>query len=214
LKSSSKIRPKNKGPSFASERDELRIGRRKSTRQKEKNVTLIPPVSEHEHLRGNLDAPIILVHYGDFECPYSGAAYWAVKEVVEHLGEQLCYVFRPFPLHDIHPHAMHAAEAAEAAAAQNRFWPMYELLFENQEELGAEEIVSYANQAGLDEARFAEELKARVHHESVLRSIAGGRKNGVKGTPTFFINGVFHGNREGLWDAEALLEAIENTHSG
>jgi protein-disulfide isomerase len=108
---------------------------------------------------------------------------------------------------------MHAAEAAEAAAMQNRFWPMYELLFENQEELGAEEIVSYANQAGLDEARLVEELKTRAHHERVLKSIAGGRQSGVKGTPTFFINGVFHGNREGLWDAEALLEAIENTRS-
>src|SRR4028118_1056687 len=104
-----------------------------------------------------MDAPIVLVQYGDFECPYSGAAYWAVKEVQETLGEQLCYVFRQFPLHDIHPHAMHAAEAAEAAAAENRFWPMYELLFENQEELGVDKIINYATQAGLDEERLVQE---------------------------------------------------------
>jgi protein-disulfide isomerase len=106
---------------------------------------------------------------------------------------------------------MPAAEAAEAAAAQNRFWPMYELLFENQENLSASSMVDYARQAGLDEERFVQELRGRTHHERVLQSIEGGKKNGVKGTPTFFINGTFHGNREGLWDAEALMEAIQQS---
>lgn len=174
-------------------------------------MSLIPPPGAQDHHVGNLDAPIVLVQYGDFECPYSGAAYWAIQEVRENLGEQLCYIFRQFPLHDIHPHAMPAAEAAEAAAAQNRFWPMYELLFENQENLSASAMVGYARQAGLDEERFVQELRGRTHHERVLQSIAGGKKNGVKGTPTFFINGTFHGNREGLWDAEALMEAIQNS---
>jgi protein-disulfide isomerase len=174
-------------------------------------MSLTPPPSAQDHHVGSLDAPIVLVQYGDFECPYSGAAYWAVQEVRESLGEQLCYIFRQFPLQDIHPHAMSAAEAAEAAAAQNRFWPFYELLFENQDDLSASSMVGYARQAGLDEERFVQELRGRIHHEHVLRSIAGGKKNGVKGTPTFFINGTFHGNREGLWDAEALMDVIVNS---
>jgi protein-disulfide isomerase len=174
-------------------------------------MSLTPSPNPQDHHVGNLDAPVILVQYGDFECPYSGSAYWAVQEMRENLGEQLCYIFRQFPLHDIHPHAMHAAEAVEAAAAQNRFWPMYELLFENQENLSADSLMSYANTAGLDEERFVQELRAHTYHERVLQSIAGGRKSGVHGTPTFFINGTFHGNREGLWDAEALMEAIQSS---
>ncbi len=176
-------------------------------------MSSLPPVNPLDHVQGNLEAPIVLVHYGDFECPYSGAAFAAVQEVQSQLGEQLCYVFRQFPLHDIHPHALTAAEAAEAAAAQDSFWPMYELLFLNQEALSGSALVRYAREASLDEAQFVEELRAHTHRENVMKSVASARQIGVRGTPTFFINGIFHGNREGLWDVEALLEAIEEARA-
>jgi protein-disulfide isomerase len=176
-------------------------------------MQLSSPVNEHDYVQGSADAPITLVQYGDFECPYSGAAYGAVKDVQQELGERLCYVFRQFPLHDIHPHAMRAAEAAEAAAAQGKFWPMYNLLFENQEELGDAALLEYARRAGLDEERFSHDVQTRAHHEQILRSIAGGKKSGAHGTPTFFINGRFFDNSAGLWDVDALLSAIKDITS-
>jgi protein-disulfide isomerase len=176
-------------------------------------MSQLPPVDPQDHHQGNLHAPLILIQYGDFECPYSGAAYGAVKQVQEMLGDQLCYVFRPFPLHDIHPHALHAAQAAEVAATQNRFWTMYDLLFQNQDALSERHLINYARQSGLDEANFLDEMKLPRHRERVEQSINSGRQSGVKGTPTFFINGIFHGNREGLWDADALLEAIEQSRN-
>jgi protein-disulfide isomerase len=174
-------------------------------------MTLTLPVGEQDHSQGRTDAPIVLIQYGDFECPYSGAAYPAIKEAQEQLGERLLYVFRQFPLHDIHRHAMQASEAAEIAAAQGQFWPMHDLLFENQEALGMSDLERYAEQIGLDVERFRDDMQTHAHRERILQSIESGKQSGARGTPTFFINGVFHDNREGLWDAKALLAAIEET---
>jgi protein-disulfide isomerase len=174
-------------------------------------MALTRAVDSNDHVQGSLEAPIVLVQYGDFECPYSGAAYPAVQEVQAQQGDQLCYVFRQFPLYDIHPHSLHAAEAAEAAAAQDRFWPMYELLFQNQHALQNRDLLRYAEEAGLDIDQFKADMSGHTHLERVKQSIENGQHSKVHGTPTFFINGEFHGNREGLWDADALLEAIENT---
>ena len=115
-------------------------------------------VSERDHIQGPATAAITLVEYGDYECPYCGEAYPIVRQLQEELGERLRFVFRNFPLTTAHPHAQNAAEAAETAAGQGRFWEMHDLLFENQEELDEEDLISYASKLGLDVARFKTEL--------------------------------------------------------
>jgi protein-disulfide isomerase len=174
-------------------------------------MTLHPPVNERDHSQGTSDAPITLVHYGDFECPYSAAARVAVKKAQDLLQGQVRYVFRPFPLFDIHPHALTAAEAAEAAAAQGKFWEMYDLLFVNQDHLEPKDLAYYAKHLGLELARFEKDMDEHRYLEAIQASIENGKRGGAHGTPTFFINGQFFDNRMGLWDVSTLLEAIETT---
>lgn len=176
-------------------------------------MALKPEVSAKDYSQGDANAQWTLVQYGDFECPYSGAAFGAIQEVRAKLGDKLRYVFRPFPLPDVHPHALHAAAAAEAAASQDLFWPMHDILFQNQDALTDADLTSYARQIGLDEKKFAMEMKDQTNRDRLHQSVQEGRKNGVHGTPTLFINGEFHDNDEGLWDANALLQAIENAAS-
>src|SRR5262245_24887908 len=112
------------------------------------------PMPDRDHIQGPADAPIMLLEYGDYECPYCGEAYPVVKAIQQRLGKRLCFAFRNFPLADSHPHAEHAAEAAEAADAQGRFWEMHELLFENQDALEDEDLARYAAELGLDAQRL------------------------------------------------------------
>ncbi len=168
-------------------------------------ATLTPPVSERDHAQGPADAPLTLVEYGDYECPYCGRAYPIVKYVQEQLGAKLRFVFRNFPLRELHPHAQHAAEAAEAAGGQGRFWEMHDHLFEHQRRLSDRHLIEYASRLRLDVERFDRELTQHVHAPRVRADFSSGVRSGVNGTPTFFINGVRH---DGSWDAEALLEAL------
>lgn len=124
------------------------------------------------------------------------------------MGGSLCVVFRPFPLDDIHPHALRAALAAEAAARQGQFWPMHDRLFENQEQLEDSDLLAYARDLELDEAKFRLDISDAALEQSIRASIVGGRASGVHGTPTFWINGRFHDNREGLWKPDHLVAAI------
>jgi protein-disulfide isomerase len=172
-------------------------------------MTLHSPVSSADHTQGDLNSPLIIVHYGDFECPFSAAAADLMLEVQEQLKDQLLYVFRPFPLADIHPNALRAAEAAETAATQGKFWPMYELLFTNQDQLSVPFLRACAERLGLDMERFDRELHEGTHREAIRKSVESGRASGAHGTPTFFINGKFFDNRLGLWEAETMFEAIE-----
>jgi protein-disulfide isomerase len=167
--------------------------------------TLTPPVSERDHVIGTRTAPVTLVEYGDYECPYCGAAHPVVKEVRRRLGSGLRFAFRHFPLTRVHPHAEHAAEAAEAAGAQGKFWPMHDLLFEHQNALDDEDLLVYAASLGLDLDRFASELELGVHAPRVREDFLSGVRSGVNGTPTFFINGRRH---EGASDVQTLLAAI------
>jgi protein-disulfide isomerase len=173
----------------------------------EGEAVLSMPVSEdRDHIQGPADAPVTLVEYGDYECPYCGAAYPIVKEVQDRMGERLRFVFRNFPITTSHPHAQEAAEAAEAAAAQGRFWPMHDLLFENQKNLGDRDLRAYAEQLGLDLELFDEELAGHVHAERVHKDFVSGVRSGVNGTPTFYINGVRH---DDSYEIETLLAALE-----
>jgi protein-disulfide isomerase len=169
---------------------------------------LAVPVDERrDHIQGPATAPATLVEYGDFECPYCGMAHPIVKALQERLGPNLRFVFRHFPLLTVHPHAEHAAEAAEAAVTQGKFWEMHDMLFENQQALEDEDLALYAAALNLDVPRFLAELAAHAHAERVREDLVSGIQSGVKGTPTFFINGVRH---DGSFDFESLLEAIED----
>jgi protein-disulfide isomerase len=166
---------------------------------------LVLPVSERDHVLGPPDAPATLVEYGDYECPHCGEAYPITKMVQNRMGNRLRFVYRHFPLAELHPHALTAAEAAEAAGAQGKFWPMHDLLFENQDALDDESLVSYAADLGLDAPRFVSELSERTWEPRVREDFMSGIRSGVNGTPSFFINGVRH---DGPWDADTLIEAL------
>lgn|SRR5882724_990744 len=171
---------------------------------------LSPPVGLRDHVQGLRNAPVTLVEYGDFECPYCGAAYPIIKQVQRLLGEDICFVFRHFPLTQVHPHAEGAAEASEAAGAQRRFWAMHDLLFENQQTLDSRNLVSFAEMLELDIERFVQELEARVYSQRVREDFMSGVRSGVNGTPAFFINGIRH---DGSWELAPLLAAIENARA-
>lgn len=163
------------------------------------------PVSEHDHLQGDPHGPLVLVEYADYECPYSGEADRIVKELQQELGDRLCFVFRNFPLSDKHDHAERAAEAAEAAAAQGCFWEMHDLLFENQDALGEQDLLNYAVEAGVQRSRWLRELESGHCAERVLADSRSGNESGVRGTPAFFINGARH---TGDYDLDTLLAAL------
>jgi len=169
---------------------------------------LTPPVSARDHIAGPDDAPVTLVEYGDYECPYCGMASPVVKAAQRELGGQLRFVFRNFPLAEAHPHARMAAQAAEAAAAQGRFWEMHDMLFEHQDALEAQDLVGYAKSIGLDVQQFTRELKAGTYEKRVRDDFRSGVRSGVNGTPTFFVNGARY---DGSWaNAEKFIGALRD----
>jgi protein-disulfide isomerase len=166
----------------------------------------VPVSEERDHVQGPVDAPATLVEYGDYECPYCGAAYPIVKEVQARLGERLRFVFRNFPITTSHPHAEQAAEAAEAAASQDRFWEMHDVLYENQKRLRDPDLRDYAEQLGLDLEKFDQDLAEHVHAARVREDFMSGVRSGVNGTPTFYINGARY---DDSYEADSLLAALE-----
>ncbi len=172
---------------------------------------LTPPVTERDHGRGPATAPVTLVEYGDYECPYCGTAYPVIKELRRRLGDRLRVVFRNFPRADRHPHARQAAEAAEAAAAQGKFWEMHDTLFEHFSALEDADLVRYAAALGLDVPRFERDLAEHAYAPRVEEDVRGGVRSEVNRTPTFFVNGVRH---EGFFSLPALLEAVEAAAGG
>jgi protein-disulfide isomerase len=166
---------------------------------------LRPPIGPNDHSHGVESAPVTLVEFGDYQCPFCGQAYHVVRALEQALRERLCFVFRNFPLGALHPQAALAAEAAEAAAAQGKFWPMHSLLFENQEALEPPDLLRYASRLDLDRERFADDLRAHRYRDTIRADVRSGALSGVNGTPTFFINGIRH---DGSWELDALWSAI------
>ncbi len=164
----------------------------------------VPVDPRRDHLRGPLNAPVTVVEYGDFECPYCGRAEPAVRELLADFGD-VRYVWRHLPLTDVHPHAQLAAEAAEAAAAQGAFWEMHDLLLDHQDELRPADLARYAARLGLDTTRFGKELGKRSGAARVAEDVDSADLSGVSGTPTFFINGQRH---QGAYDIAALSAAV------
>jgi Na+/H+ antiporter NhaA len=160
--------------------------------------------AERDHVRGPADAPITLVEYGDFQCPYCGQAEAVIRELLQGHGD-VQYVWRHLPLNDVHAHAELAAEAAEAAAVQGAFWQMHDLLLERQPALEPEDLMSYARELGLDHDRFVEDLERRAGAGRVAEDVDGADLSNVSGTPTFFINGRRH---YGAYDIETLTKAV------
>jgi protein-disulfide isomerase len=167
------------------------------------------PVGERDHVQGPATAPVTLVEYGDYECPYCRAAVPIVKELQELLGDQLRYVFRHFPLTGMHPHAQHAAEVAEAAAAQGKFSEMHADLFEHQEALQDDHLMQYAADLDLDAARIRRELGAHSHAGKVREDFESGVRSGARGTPTFYLDDVRY---DGIVGVRQFLAAIQEAH--
>jgi protein-disulfide isomerase len=166
---------------------------------------LLVPVNANDHIQGTADAEWTLVEYGDYQCPVCGQAYPIVKQLQEHLGDQLLFVFRNFPLREIHPNAEHAAEAAEFAAAYGSFWKMHDVLFENQEFLEDEVLIGPAGRIGLSASKLRRSLASEIYRGRIDLDFRGGIRSGVNGTPTFFINGLRHDRGFGF---ETLLRAF------
>jgi protein-disulfide isomerase len=159
------------------------------------------PVSAADHTQGPDDAPVILVEYGDYECPHCGHAYGIVKALQKKFGEQLRFVFRNFPLREAHPYAEAAAEAAEFAGAHGKFWEMHDLIYENQDALSEQLLAELAQRLRLDVKALAKALETGEFANRVKKDFVGGVRSGVNGTPTFFINGERH-------DADFELETL------
>ena len=168
---------------------------------------LTPPVSStRDHVLGPPNAPIVMVEYGDFECPFCAQAEPVLKALRRSLQTVLLFAFRHFPMAEAHPHALHAAEAAEAAGAQGKFWQMHDYLFAHQDALEDSDLVEYAAAVGCDVDRFIREMAENRYLPRVREDFLSGVRSGVNGTPTLFINGMRY---DGPRDLDSLLAAIE-----
>ncbi len=171
---------------------------------------LKPPITIIDNASGPDDALVTLVEYGDYECPNCGQAYPIIKTIQQQMKGRLRFVFRNFPLQELHPHALVAAMATEAAAQQGAFWPMHDIIFDNQEQLSDANLIRWAGQLHLDVAAF----KTAMNNDALLKKVEGDRENGIRsgvnGTPTFFINNTRY---DGSWEGDHLLHALNKVHS-
>lgn len=167
---------------------------------------LSPPLEDIDHLRGEREAPLQLVMFGDFQCPFCLGAQSILRRVRERLGDRLLFGFRHLPIPERHPLAPLAAEASEAAAAQGRFWEFHDALYANQPRLSRETILELAGEHDFDVERFTAELDSGAHRDRIARDVASAEASGATGTPTFFVNGK---RFFGAYDASSLVEALE-----
>lgn len=168
-------------------------------------ITLAVPPEPADHTLGSEHAPVTLIEYGDFECPICKVAVQTPKLLLERFPNRLRFIYRHFPLEEAHPHALMAAEAAEAAAAQGKFWPMHDLLFDHQAHLKSEDLRRYAAQAGLDLARYVAEMDDHIYLQRVREHAEGGRRSHIRATPTFFVDGIVQDISFGM---KALHDAV------
>ena len=173
-------------------------------------AALTPPVSHRDHAQGDVDAPLMLVEYGDYQCPYCGAAYPVVKRLQKALGKKLCFAFRNFPLTQAHPYALVAAEAAEAAALQRKFWEMHDFIYEHQNDLEPDVLPAWAARIGLDLKQFGTAIKQGEVTERIKEDRMSGIRSGVNGTPCFFINGARYDGAADYGSLRPVLEEFLN----
>ena len=168
-------------------------------------ITLTVPVEPTDHMLGSEHARVTVVEYGDFECPGCKVAATTPKLLLERFPSRIRFIYRHFPMQEAHPHALMAAEASEAAAAQGRFWPMHDLLFQNQAHLKDKDLHRYAAGLGLDMARYTAEMDDRIYLQKVREHAEGARRSHIRATPTFFVDGVVQDISFGM---KALHDAV------
>jgi protein-disulfide isomerase len=174
---------------------------------------LTVPVAAVDHTRGPEHAPVTIVEYGDFECPYCKQAAPALKLLFTKFADKIRVVFRHFPLEEVHPHALRAAEAAECAAAQGKFWEMHDLLFDNQQHLKPQQLHGYAEKLQLDMARFKAEMDDEIYLQRIREHLQSGNASGVRSTPTFYINGKIQDVSNGMHSLEeGIVAALRAAH--
>jgi protein-disulfide isomerase len=171
------------------------------------NGFLAPDIADRDHIRGTPGAPIRLLIYGDYECPYTRKALISLAQVRAQMGDGLLFAFRNFPLTEIHPHAFNAALAAEAADLQGKFWEMHDLLFGRQHELTDHDLLSHAAYVGLDGDRFRADFADRKGLPRIEADVESGVRSGVEGTPSIFINGKPHRD---AYDSTSLIDALRS----
>jgi protein-disulfide isomerase len=165
----------------------------------------LPVDRNRDHIQGPDTALITLVEYGDYECPYCGQAYPIIKQIQGYFQDNLRFVFRNFPLTQVHPHAQKAAEAAEAADTQNKFWNMHDYLYEHQQALDERHLEKYAKIIGLNLERFNDDMKTHIHASRIREDFLSGIQSGVNGTPSFYINEIRY---DGSWDFDTLIRIL------
>lgn len=168
-------------------------------------MNLAAPVGRSDHAQGPEDAPVTLLEYGDYQCPFCADMQPMLKAIAKKMGGQMRFVFRHMPLIEMHPYAQFAAEAAEAAGAQGKFWQMHEAIYQQQSELGTDLLHQLAVKLTLDIAQFSADLDARRYRPRVKRDFMSGMRSGVAGTPAFFINGERY---EDALDLGSLMSAV------
>ncbi len=164
------------------------------------------PVSKEDHSQGPENAPLVLVEYGDYQCPHCGRAFPIVKRLQKALHDKMKFVFRNFPLSEMHPDALNAAKVAEGAALQGKFWEMHDMLYENQGALDVGSLEQYSAKLGLNAEALEKALGESGVEDRVARDFEGGVRSGVNGTPTFFVNGARY---DGDWSYGPFLKALE-----
>ncbi len=174
-------------------------------------MPLTPQISSNDHAKGNLTANIVVVEYGDYQCPHCGRAYPIVQSIMRKFGNDLKFIFRNFPLSKVHPDATAAAVASEAAGLQDKFWEMHSLLFENQQRLNNNSILNYAMKINLDMEQFKKDIQEGDLQKKVQKDFMSGLRSGVNATPTFFINGERYTES---WDEETMGEYLAVLISG
>jgi protein-disulfide isomerase len=172
-------------------------------------MSLRPLVSKEDHMQGNPDAPIELLEYGDYQCPYCGRAYPIIKKLQLELGDKMKFIFRNFPLATVHPQAMLAAMASEAAALQGKYWPMHDMLFENQRRLFKSAIMGYAEDLSLDLDKFGTDIRDEEIQKAIELQFYGGMRSGVNATPGLFINGE---KLNSGWEGDELSKFIRDKY--
>lgn len=168
-------------------------------------MPLTPAVSSKDHIQGSLDAPIVLVEFGDYQCPYCGQFYYTMKKIQKTMGDKLAFVFRNFPL-SMHPNALPAAIAAEVMHKYGKFWPMHDILYENQDHLGNNYLLEYAKKLGVSEEDFKKDFSDTLFLDKVHADLKSGEESGVDGTPSIFINGQKY---DGEHDYDTLIAVLQ-----
>ena len=171
---------------------------------------LTPPVNKNDHILGPGDGSLELVEYGDYQCPHCGAAHPVVKQIQHAFGKELTFVFRHFPLSNVHEYALPAAITAEAAARQNKFWQMHDTIFENQALLNDHAFIEFAQAIGLNISKFKMDVLDETLAEKVESHFESGVRSGVNGTPSFFINGHKY---NGSYDFASMVTALQSVET-